>query len=127
MAKKSRGRDARGASDAELVERFFGGEGREHAPRSDDRKLKQLAREAYRVLSHALGALADPRLESAFLVDVRPAPDAGRLAAQVSAGGLATVSDVEAALEAARGHLRGELAAALARKRTPELVFEVVP
>lgn len=127
MAKKSRGRDARGASDAELVERFFGENGREHAHRSDDRKLKQLAREAYRVLSQALGALVDPRLESAFLVDVRPAPDAGRLAAQVSAGSLATVSDVEAALEAARGHLRGELASALARKRTPELVFEVVP
>ena len=57
----------------------------------------------------------------------RPAPDAGRLAAQVSAGSLATVSDVAAALAAARGHLRGELASALARKRTPELVFEVVP
>lgn len=127
MAKKRRGRDAEGASDAELVERYFGDGGREDAARSDDRKMKQLAREAYRVLSQALGALADPRLESAFLVDVRPAPDAGRLAAQVSAGDGSTVAEVEAALAAARGTLRGELASALARKRTPDLVFEVVP
>ena len=127
MAKKRRGRDAEGASDAELVERYFGDGGREDAARTDDRKMKQLAREAYRVLSQALGALADPRLESAFLVDVRPAPDAGRLAAQVSAGDGATVAEVEAALAAARGTLRGELASALARKRTPDLVFEVVP
>jgi ribosome-binding factor A len=100
---------------------------RESAPHSDERKLKQLAREAYRILSQALGELADPRLESAFLVEVRPAPDAGRLAARVSAGMRATVSQVEAALEAARGHLRGELATGLARKRTPDLLFEVVP
>jgi len=120
-------RGVHGATDAELIETFFA-ESRDHGgSRGDDRKLKQLARELFRVLSHALAELADPRLESAFVMEVRPAPDASRFAVQVSAGMHARVVDVEAALEAARGHLRGELAAALARKRIPDLMFEVLP
>ena len=92
-----------------------------------DRKLKQLTREVHRVLVQAVGELADPRMVSAYVVDVRPAPDAGRFVVLVSAGALGTASSVAEALAAARGHLRGELANALARKRTPELAFEVVP
>jgi ribosome-binding factor A len=110
-----------------LIEQFFSDSKGQGVPRAEDRKLKQLAREVYRVLSQALAELADPRLESAFVIEVRPAPDARRFAVQVSAGAGAIASDVEAALTVARAHLRGELAAALARKRTPELVFEVVP
>ena len=45
----------------------------------------------------------------------------------MSAGAGATVSEVVLALAGARAHLRGDLAAALARKRVPELAFEVVP
>ena len=128
MKKRRVRRGAQEATDAELIERFFGDESREQgASRVQDRKLKQLAREVHRVLAQALAELADPRVESAFLVEVRPAPDASRFAVQVSAGAGATVSEVGAALEAARGHLRGELAAALARKRIPDLAFEVVP
>jgi len=110
-----------------LIETFFAESREPGGSRGDDRKLKQLARELFRVLSQALAELADPRLESALLMEVRPAPDASRFAIQVSAGMHARVVDVEAALEAARGHLRGELAAALARKRIPDLVFEVLP
>jgi ribosome-binding factor A len=109
---------------AELVERFFGDGGSDRASRSSDRKQKQLAREAYRVLSHALGALADRRLATAVVVEVRPA--AGGLIVQVSAG-QARVSEAQAALDRAAGELRDELAASLARKRVPDLWFEVVP
>lgn len=123
MSKRSERRGRR-ASDAELVERFFAEPGES---RRDDRKLKQLAREVFRVLSQAIDEMEDERLASASLVEVRPAPDAGRFAVQVSAGSGSSASDVQAALDRARGRLRGELAAALARKRTPELVFEVVP
>lgn len=127
MTRKKTGRGASEATDAELMDRFFA-DSREHgASRSHDRKLKQLAREVYRVLSHALAELADPRLESAFALEVRPAPDGSRFALQVSAGARAKVSEVEAALEAARGHLRDELSMALTRKRVPDLVFEVMP
>jgi len=127
VSKKRAGRGASEATDAELMDRFFADSRGHGAPRARDRKLKQLAREVYRVLAHALAELADPRLESAFALEVRPAPDASRFALQVSAGAQATVSEVEAALEAARGHLRGELSMALARKRVPDLIFEVVP
>jgi ribosome-binding factor A len=127
VAKKTSRRGVREATDAELIEQFFSDSKGQGVPRAEDRKLKQLAREVYRVLSQALAELADPRLESAFVIEVRPAPDARRFAVQVSAGEGAILSDVEAALAVARPHLRGELAAALARKRTPELVFEVVP
>lgn len=127
MKKRREVRGTHEVTDAELIERFFG-DSREHGTsRVQDRKLKQLAREVYRVLAQAMAELADRRLESAFVVEVRPAPDAGRFAVQVSAGAAATVSEVEAALEVARGHLRGELATALARKRIPDLIFEVVP
>jgi ribosome-binding factor A len=127
VKKRRVGRGAHEATDAELIEQFFG-DARDHgASRVQDRKLKQLAREVYRVLAQALAELADQRLESAFVVEVRPAPDASRFAVQVSAGAGASVSEVGVALEAARGHLRGELAMALARKRIPDLAFEVVP
>jgi ribosome-binding factor A len=127
VSRKSSRRGAREATDAELTERFFSDARGHGAARADDRKLKQLAREVYRVLAQALAELADPRLESAALVEVCPAPDASRFAVEVSAGAGATASEVEAALDAARGHLRGELSMALARKRVPDLVFEVVP
>ena len=127
MSKWRSGRGASEATDAELMERFFDDSPGHGASRVRDRKLKQLTREVHRILAHAFADLADLRLESAFLVEVRPAPDGSRFAVQVSAGAGATVSEVEAALAAARGCLRGELAMGLARKRIPDLAFEVVP
>jgi ribosome-binding factor A len=111
-----------------LIERFFSPFDSESSVSSpqEDRKLKQLVREAYRVLSQAVGELEDRRLTSAFVVEVRPAPDGSRLAVCVSAGG-SDPAEVLAALDLARGLLRGELASAMARKRTPELSFEVLP
>ena len=127
MTKRRDRRGAREATDAELMQRFFAERTGDDPARVDDRKLKQLGREVHRVLSQALAEAGDPRLATAFLLEVRPAPDAGRFAVLVSAGSSATVAEVSHALEAARGHLRGELGAALARKRIPDLAFEVVP
>lgn len=91
------------------------------------RKLAQLVREASRVLAQSLATLDDPDLSTAFVVDVRPHPDASCLAVCVSAGGGDALDQVRAALDRARGHLRSDLSAAIARRRTPALVFEVVP
>ena len=104
-----------------MKHRYFG----DVAPR-DARKLAQLVREASRVLAQALSTLDDPHLAGVHVLEVRPHPDASCLAVCVSAGATAP-ADVRAALERARGMLRDDLAAALARRRTPALVFEVVP
>lgn len=77
-------------------------------------------------LSLALASSADPRLEDALLLDVRVSPGAGPLVVLVSAPP-ASLSSVEAALDAAHGHLRSEVAQAIHRKRAPELTFAIVP
>jgi len=95
--------------------------------RSNDRKLAQLCREAHRVLAQVLpGEVDDPILAGVTVIDVRPAPDASRLAVGVALAPGDEVAVVLERLGRLRGMLRSELAAALARKRTPEIVFEVV-
>jgi len=92
--------------------------------RSDGRKLKQLCREAYRVLAQvlpdALGAIG------VTVVDVRPAPDGSRLAVGLAFEAGTEIPAAMARLAGLKGHLRSELASAIQRKRTPDLVFEVV-
>jgi ribosome-binding factor A len=90
-----------------------------------DRKVKQLCREVYRVLTSVL--LDDPILDEVTILDVEPAPDGSRLAVQVIAPAGADREEIRLAFERAKGHLRDEIAAAIQRKRTPDLVFEVMP
>ena len=110
---------ARLGGDDELVDFFGEQQARAESPAAD-RKLKQLCREVYRVLTQAV-------LDSASIVDVRPAPDASRLAVQVHVEEGADPEEVLERLQKLKGYLRSELAAAIQRKRTPELVFEVAP
>ena len=84
--------------------------------RGPDRKTLQLCAAVARVL----GQLVDGRVAS-----VEPAPNAGRLLVTVE-----TDDDPDAAsaaLEAGRGRLRSEVAAAVHRKKAPDLVFAVRP
>jgi ribosome-binding factor A len=87
-----------------------------------DRKLKQICREVYRVLSQC-------DLEGATVIDVWPAPDGSRLAVKLALepGADADADAVLARLEQRKGSFRAEIAAALQRKRTPLLAFHVVP
>ena len=107
--------------EATEVELFFGeNEVAGHNPAAD-RKLRQLCREAYRVLSGT--ALLD-WLE---VIAVEPAPDASRLAVIVRVPSELPVREALELLARRRGELRDELAQAVQRKRAPELAFEVVP
>ncbi len=112
--------------DASLVDVFFSDSGSQEVAVGDpaaDRKSKQVCREVYRVLAQA--EPRDPRLWGMTVLEVAPAPDASRLAVRVQ---LAPGTDVEQALAALgrwKGGLRAEIAQALQRKRTPELVFEL--
>jgi len=123
MGNRSRRRRSAGPADdeASLVDVFFSEVSRE--PEGADRKAKQVCREVFRVLAQA--APADPLLMGMQVMDVVPAPDSSRLAVRVWVAG-----DGDAVLEALRrwkGGLRGEIAQALQRKRTPEIVFELAP
>ena len=97
---------------------------------SVNRKALQLCREAERTLSAVLaGECADGLLRDLVILSVVPAPHTGRLLVTValpaSAEGV-TAEQVRARLGQAAGKLRGELAAAVRRRKAPELAFRVV-
>jgi ribosome-binding factor A len=93
--------------------------------RVTNRKALQLCRQVERALSVALegDVLRDLTVQS-----VLPAPDSSRLLVSFSHHGGEPVesADVLAALDEARAKLRGAIAAAIHRKKTPELAFHVV-
>jgi ribosome-binding factor A len=90
-----------------------------------NRKALQLCRQVERVLSCVLeGDL----LRDLSVRTVVPAPDSSRLLVIVvfhGPGAIAT-SEILAALHGAQARLRGEVAGAIHRKKTPELTFHVV-
>ena len=89
------------------------------------RKTLQLCRQIYLALSGALAALGEEALLDVSVESVEPAPDASRLLATLtlSKHASANVREIYDALERARGVLRAEVAAAITRKRAPELAF----
>ena len=97
-------------------------------PEPADRKTLQLCGQVKDALYSALAACGDPVLQAAAVERVEPAPNAGRLRVLVTlpADGLPTRAEAETHLRRAAGMLRAEVAAAVARRHAPELVFEVI-
>lgn len=97
-----------------------------------DRNTGRVCREVLRTLTETLGSCSDPVLSELTVLAVEPAPDASRLLVLVGlpALGSATVEDavetVRARLADCRGLFRRDIAAALQRRRTPELSFQVL-
>jgi ribosome-binding factor A len=100
---------------------FFGNS----APQGPDRKTLQLCKQAARALSVAMaGECADDALRDAYVDTVEPAPDASRLLVIVRPMGVACDPDLLLARLRERGpFLRTRVAAAICRKRAPELAF----
>jgi ribosome-binding factor A len=97
------------------------------AERKVERKLQQLCKQVVRALHLALAELPEAEtLVGATVREVEPAPHAGRLRAVVVVSDVERVADVRRIVERHAGWLRGEVAAAITRRKTPELVFEVV-
>jgi ribosome-binding factor A len=90
-----------------------------------NRKALQLCRQVERALSVALEG---DMLRDLMVQSVLPAPDSSRLLVTFSHQGVEAVesADVLAALDDARAKLRSAIAAAIHRKKTPELAFHVV-
>jgi ribosome-binding factor A len=93
------------------------------SPKQAGRKGRQLCAQVKDALRVALAACADDTLQGLDVLAVEPAPHTGRLRVLVAAEDR---NATEAALRRAGGFLRAEVAAAVCRRYTPELVFEVV-
>jgi ribosome-binding factor A len=94
-----------------------------NAPKQASRKGQQLCGQIKDVLQVVLAGSASSVLQNLSLVSVEPAPHTGRLRILVSAEDRPAT---KLALERAAGYLRHEVAQAICRRYTPELVFEVV-
>ena len=123
------------ADDLQSAEEVF----RKPSRNKSDRKVLQLCRQVQRAISLTLGGhCADPMLQDLVVESVTPAPDASRLAvlvylaesaeeaAQASGSPPVPLFELLERLERARPLFRREVAAAITRKRAPELVFQIV-
>lgn len=92
-----------------------------------NRKGLQLCTQIERTLSSVLmWESGDELLQCLTVESVEPAPDSSRVLVTVSVQASAPATDTNAilaCLHRASGKLRGEVAAAIHRKRVPELIF----
>lgn len=93
------------------------------APKQASRKGQQLCGQVKEALHTALAGSADEVLQGLSVVSVEPAPHTGRLRVLLGADDPAAARE---ALIRAAGFLRSEVARAISRRYTPELVFEVI-
>lgn len=99
-------------------------------PAREQRKVDQLCRQVEERIGLVLaGEIDDPALQDLYVVDVVPEPGGGRLIVRLARP--SGLDDVPIAallprLDALRPYLRGEVAQAIHRKRTPDLVFQVL-
>jgi ribosome-binding factor A len=95
------------------------------ASRKGDRKARQLCGQVADTLSLVLGQGGDEVLQGLYVASVEPAPDASRLLVTVGslpAEGLDPVA-VHEHLERHSARLRGEVAAAITRRKAPTMVY----
>ena len=91
-------------------------------------KTLQLCGQVARTLEAVLAEQAEDALRNLHVVSVQPAPDESRLLVTLGPLVPGTRLEVEAvliALDSASGRLRQEVAAAITRRRTPTLAFQV--
>ena len=103
-------------------------------PRFDDRdsgrkivnrKALQLCGQVAETLAVALASSADEVLRDLLVESVVPAPSSMRLLVTLAPPPDATLADVTDHLHRAAGWLRSEVARAITRRKTPELMFRL--
>jgi len=93
--------------------------------RANHLKTLRMCSQAADALALALPECADETLQSLTVLSVAPAPNASRLLVTLGAQPPVDLADILGRLERARGFLRGQLAATITRKKTPELIFRI--
>jgi ribosome-binding factor A len=91
-----------------------------------NRKARQLCGQVAETVSGVLAESGDDILRDLLVESVLPAPNAGRLLVTVRSVLSVDVSQALERLERSRGRLRREVAAAINRRRTPDLIFRLV-
>jgi ribosome-binding factor A len=111
--------------DPDFAEALSEGESRSlSSDRQAQRKVRQFCRQVQRALNLALADRnAGDGINDLFIEEVSPAPDCGRLLVHVLIPDGRPVADAIAALHRDAPRLRAEVAAAVTRKRAPELSF----
>jgi len=125
---KHHNRRPKGSSDfvdSEFAQALGGGaSNRLSSGRQAERKARQFCRQVQRALNLALADRhADDGLNDLFVEDVSPAPDCGHLLVHVIIPADRPVNEALSALRRDAPRLRSEVAAAITRKRAPELSF----
>jgi hypothetical protein len=97
--------------------------------RGNDRKARQLCRQVAHTIDQVLaGEMDDEILGDLGVTSVVPAPNSGRLLVMLELRTSAADFDFAAAarkLAACEGRLRCAVAAAITRRKTPQLIFSV--
>src|SRR5579871_4257883 len=111
--------------DAEFAEALFQADsGSRSSDRRAQRKTRQLCRQVERTLNLAFADRSgEDDLGGLFVNEVSPAPDCGRLLVHVVIPAGRPAAGVISALRRESSRLRFEVAAAITRKRAPELSF----
>ena len=92
--------------------------------RQAERKARQFCRQVQRALNLALADRhADDGLNDLFVEEVSPAPDCGHLLVHVVVPAERPVAEALSSLRQDTPRLRSEVAAAITRKRAPDLSF----
>ncbi|RLS56573.1 MAG: hypothetical protein DWH91_06470 [Planctomycetota bacterium] len=99
-------------------------------PLRPDRKTLQLCSQVQRTLELVIsGELDEDLLRDFYVLQVTPAPDAGRLLVTLAPQKFAApfrADQVIARLLARTGQMRSALARSINRKHTPDLMFQIV-
>jgi ribosome-binding factor A len=98
---------------------------REGSGKVPNRKALQLCAQVARTLASVFAECADDVLRDLVVESVVPAPNASRLLVSVAPAIAVEAGGVAERLQQARGKLRGEVTAAINRRRMPDLVFHV--
>jgi ribosome-binding factor A len=125
---KHRNRHSKGSADfvdPEFARALGGGiSDRFSSGRQAERKARQFCRQVQRALNLALADRhADDGLNDLFVENVSPAPDCGDLLVHVIVPAERPIAEALSALRQDAPRLRSEVAAAVTRKRAPELSF----
>jgi ribosome-binding factor A len=100
---------------------------RQSRDRQDERRAHQLCRQVQRALNLALAdSPGREGLNDLFVEEVAPAPDCSRLLVHVVVPDDLSAGEVLETLRRSAPRLRSEVAAAITRKRAPELSFAPV-